>query len=177
MSDLNKSTNAQLFRQYSEILRELRRREIVRTNNAPAGDYAEWLVHRVRGGVLEPNSKKSHDIKDANGVLIQVKARVVSPKIGASQRQMSPFRSWDFDQAALIQFADDDYSVVRAVLVPVENVQSVAVQRSHVNGWIAHMTEALMTSDGTEDITGQVIRAANLKTVEPTAPATTGGVA
>ena len=163
MTELDFWSNAQLFEQYSTILRELRRRTVIRTNNAPAGDYAEWLVHRALGGRIAPSAQKSYDIETSDGTLVQVKARVVSTKINAGQRQMSPFRSWDFHKAALVQFSEHNYSVVRAVLVPVGEVRAVSAWRSHVNGSIAHMTEALMTSAGSADIT-EAIRAAAVST-------------
>ena len=166
MTNVDTWSNAQLFEQYSTILRELRRRTVIRTNNAPAGDYAEWLVHRALGGRMAPNSEKSYDIETGDGVLVQVKARVVSMKITASQRQMSPFRSWNFHQAALVQLADSDYSIARAVLVPVEEVRAVAAWRQHVAGSIAHMTEALMTSAGSKDITDELRAAAVLTPAE-----------
>lgn len=176
MTALTAWSNAQLFEQYSAILGELRRREITRTNNAPAGDYAEWLVQRALGGRLAPNSEKSFDLETEDGTRVQVKARVVSEKILASQRQMSPFRTWEFDQAAMVQFAERDYSIVRAVLVPVEQVQDTARWTKHVNGHVAFMTEALMTSSGSSDITDAVRAASELSPAEVGQWASTGEI-
>ena len=39
------------------VLAELHRREVIRTTNAPAGDYAEWLAQRATKGELAPNLK------------------------------------------------------------------------------------------------------------------------
>ena len=49
------------------ILAELRRRGVIRTGNAPAGDYAELLVQRATGGQLAPNSQKSWDVLSPDG--------------------------------------------------------------------------------------------------------------
>jgi hypothetical protein len=163
MTTVNTWSNAQLFEQYSAILGELRRRDVTRTNNAPAGDYAEWLVQRALGGRLAPNSEKSFDLETEDGTRVQVKARAVSEKILAGQRQMSSFRTWAFDQAAMVQFAKNDYSIVRAVLVPVEQVRDSARWTKHVNGHVAFMTEALMTSPGSTNIT-DAVRAASEST-------------
>ena len=54
--DLSSHTAAELFALYRSILRELRARGVVRTENAPAGDYAEHLVARALGGTLASNS-------------------------------------------------------------------------------------------------------------------------
>ncbi|MGZ4481812.1 MAG: hypothetical protein ACXVY5_06365, partial [Gaiellales bacterium] len=55
------------------------------------------------GGKLAPNSQKSWDVDAPEGRL-QVKARLVSDLKNRSQRQVSPFRSWDFDAAVSVLF-------------------------------------------------------------------------
>jgi hypothetical protein len=47
---------------YRAILRELRSRGVIRTDNAPVGDYAEYLVATTLGGQLAPNSEKAWDV-------------------------------------------------------------------------------------------------------------------
>ena len=55
---------AELLAGYAGILAELRRRGVVRTNNAPVGDYAEWLAARALGGEIVANaSEKSYDLR------------------------------------------------------------------------------------------------------------------
>jgi hypothetical protein len=70
------------------IVRELLSRGIVRSANAPAGDYAELLVQRACGGALAPKSQKSWDVLTPNGRRLQVKARVITPE--NPSRQLSP---------------------------------------------------------------------------------------
>src|SRR5438445_11602779 len=77
------------------ILAELKRRGVIRSGNAPAGDYAELLVQRATGGELGPAAQKSWDVKTASGELLQVKARVVTDPTARGERQLSVFRSWD----------------------------------------------------------------------------------
>lgn len=94
MSDLPELTRLpvkQLLQLEANIVAELRRRDLVRTNNKPLGDIAELVVWLARGGVLEPNSTKSHDITTATGHRIQVKA-MASRTAGAGAK-FSPFRS------------------------------------------------------------------------------------
>lgn len=67
---------ATLLASYQAILDELRRRGVVRTGNAPASGYAEYLVARLLDGQLPANSEKSWHVA-ANGRRIQVKCRVV----------------------------------------------------------------------------------------------------
>jgi len=66
------------FSLYRAILRELKSRGVIRTENAPVGDYAEYLVATALGGQLAANSEKSWDVLSENGEKLQVKARVVS---------------------------------------------------------------------------------------------------
>ncbi|KQP82156.1 hypothetical protein [Aeromicrobium sp. Leaf291] len=153
VEQLTSATPEQLLAGYAAVLRELRSREIVRTNNAPAGDYAEWLAQRALGGVLAPNSVKSYDLTLDDGTRVQVKARVVGHPILNSQRQMSPFRSWDFGLGALVQLSSVDYSVLRATLVPTSEIRSRATYRSHVSGDVAFMTDDLLGAPGARDVT------------------------
>lgn len=150
---------ADLFAAYRQILGELRERGIVRSDNAPAGDYAEYLVTKAFDGVLAAASEKSWDVL-AVGRKIQVKCRVVSDPIGARQRQLSPFRSFDFDAAVIVLFRNTDYSVLRGVELPVDVVKNASVFRSHVNGHVVRATDALLTHESAFDLTELLNRAA-----------------
>ena len=153
------SSPGELFALYRMILNELRRRGIVRTANAPAGDYAEFLVATALSGSLAPNSEKSYDVL-AGGRRLQVKCRVVSAQARVGQLQLSPFRSFDFDDAVIVLLADDDYSVRRATRVPVPLIQSAARFSAHVNGHVVHARPGLLGEPGTEDLTSR-LRAAS----------------
>ena len=151
----------ELLARYAAILAELRRRDVVRTNNAPAGDYVEWLVARALGVQrVTSTSEKSYDLIAGEYGKMQLKARVVSEPIKAGQRQTSPFRSWDFDHAALVQLRDVDYAVVRAVLLPMSVVREVAVFQRHINGSIVFMTPALLGHPQATDVTDRLQQAA-----------------
>src|SRR3954451_10465145 len=99
------------------ILAELRRRGVIRTGNAPAGDYAELLVRVATGGQLAPNSQRSWDVLTPAGERLQVKARVVTSPTAHGERQLSVFRSWDFDAVMIVLF-DDEFGVWRASRIP-----------------------------------------------------------
>jgi hypothetical protein len=64
---------------------ELRDRRVLRTNNPPVGDYAEWLVARALGSELETNANPSFDLTSTVYGRVQVKARVVSTPAKAGQ--------------------------------------------------------------------------------------------
>jgi hypothetical protein len=134
-------------------LSELRHRGIIRTENAPAGDYAEYLVALAFGGELAPNSEKSWDVRTSSGERLQVKARVVSDPPTRGQRQLSPFRSFDFDSAVIVLLADTDYSVWRAVEVPRDVIEERSTFRSHVNGNVLHATADVLDHPDATDLT------------------------
>lgn len=155
--EVKTATLAELFASYRAILGELKRRKIVRTENAPAGDYAEYLVCKALGGTLAPNSERSFDLTAPERGRIQVKCRITDPSGANPRTQLSPFRSFDFDLAAIV-LLNADYSVGRAVLVPVATIQANASHRPHVNGHVVHARPALLDAPGNTDIT-DVVRA------------------
>ena len=150
----------QLGALYRAILAELRRRGVIRTGNAPVGDYAEWLVHQALGGELAPNSQPSWDVKTQAGELIQVKSRFVTDPQNRGERQLSPFRSWEFDAAVIVLF-DDEFQIWRATSVPVDVVKEEAHFVEHVNGHPVHATDQLLTKgdDLTQRLTDVAQRA------------------
>jgi hypothetical protein len=127
-------TNAELLALSGGALAELRERDVVRTANAPAGDLAERLVADAMRGNLAPNGQKSWDVlvrpsvSDTPAQRVQVKARVVTDPANAGQRQVSAFRSWDFESVMFVLF-DPMYRVRAAALVP---AQLVREQATHV---------------------------------------------
>ena len=151
-------TLAELFQLYRAILAELRRRKVVRTENAPAGDYAEYLVAAAFGGRLAANSEKSYDVLSVDGERLQVKARVVSAPPKAAQLQLSPFRSFDFDSAVIILLSSVDYALWKAAKIPAAVVQAAGVHSNHVNGTIVFARADLMDHAEAVDIT-EAIRA------------------
>ncbi len=151
--DLRAARAVELLGTYRAILAELRRRGILRTSNAPTGDYAECLVGAFSGGELAPNSERSWDVLTSAGVKIQVKARVSPAGSGAGTRQLSVIRTWGFDRLAVALF-DDDYSIRTASLLPVSAVRAVARFVPHVNGYRVAASDDLLAEG--DDITDEL---------------------
>lgn len=93
------------------------------------------------GGTLERNSSKGHDLVTGDGRRVQVKARLVRSVKRKSERQLSVFRSFDFQDCLVLLF-DPEYEVRSATLVSTEIVQ--ARFRKHVNGAVFFATEELL---------------------------------
>jgi hypothetical protein len=159
--DLSAFTESGLFSLYRAILRELKQRGVVRTDNAPVGDYAEYLVAIALGGQLALSSEKSWDVLSPDGEKLQVKARVVSDPAEPGQLQLSPFRSFGFDSAIIVLLSATDYAVSRASKVPRHVVESSTVYRQHVNGNVLHARPEIMGHPDATDLTA-TLRAAQL---------------
>jgi hypothetical protein len=128
-----------LLGRYAAILQELRDRGVVRTRNAPLGDYAEHLAAQVYGGELAANSVKSYDLLAADGRRVQVKARTIDPKTRAGA-VFSAFRSFDFDVAVLITLDSSTYALRWAREVAVADIETAGRYSSHVNGRLIRIT-------------------------------------
>jgi hypothetical protein len=129
--DLKLFSVSELLELSRGVLSELRCRHVIRTTNAPAGDYAEWLTMLATDGELAPNSEKSWDVKAKDERLIQVKARVVVDPENRGQRQLSAFRSWDFTDALVVLF-DERYGVWKATRFSVEQLK----ENSSHTAWV-----------------------------------------
>jgi hypothetical protein len=157
--DLATFSEPGLFSLYRAILSELKNRGVIRTENAPVGDYAEYLVAAALNGHLAPNSEKSWDVLTNDGERLQVKARVVSEPAQPDQLQLSPFRSFDLDSAVIVLLSAADYAVARASKVPSRIVETSAVYRQHVNGNVLFARPEIMNHPEATDLTA-TLRAA-----------------
>lgn len=156
MSDLTAKATAELLRLYGAILSELRRREVVRSANGPAGDYAELLFAKAFGWRLEGGSTSGHDAVDDLNVRYQVKCRRLTPQ--NRSRQLSFIRNLPdrpFDVLAGVLF-DEHFQVQRAALVPVALVQEHASYVAHVNAWRLLLRDAVWEWPGVQDVTDQL---------------------
>lgn len=136
-----------------EIMEELRERAVIRSANNPTGDLAEFLFCKAFAWVQAPNSMKSYDATDAHGVRYQIKGRRVHRR--NASRQLSAIRDFDsegFDWLAVVLF-DDDYSILRAGLVPKNIVAARGVHVAHTNSLKFMMTDSVWDDPGVRDVT------------------------
>lgn len=158
--DFRGAPTSELLSSYREVLAELRRREIVRTGNAPTGDYAETLVKVAFNGELAPNSEKSWDVLTPLGEKLQVKSRLLDDPTKSKQRQLSPIRSWGFDYLAIVLF-DSTYRVWRAVKIPADLVRGTGTHSDWVNGELIIARDSLLDHPQAEDLTGLLRKTAD----------------
>lgn len=132
---------------------ELQRRGILRSDNTPTGDYAEWLVSKALGLSLEGNSKAGYDAIGPDGTRYQIKARrLVTAK---TSRQLSALRNLDqdpFDVLVIVLFGPS-FDVLECWQVPIDVVREHAVWTKHVNGHRLHARGALLSDLRTRRLT------------------------
>lgn len=157
--DFQTASTNELFAAYRAILAELRSRGIVRTGNAPTGDYAETLVKVAFSGELAPNSEKSWDVITPAAERLQVKSRLLDNPSRAKQRQLSPIRSWEFDSLVIVLFATD-YSIWRAIKIPAVTIKDEGRFSDWVNGQLIIARDSLLAHEDAEDITDLLTSAA-----------------
>lgn len=131
LPDVSDLSVKQLLRLEASVVTELRRRNLVRTNNKPLGDIAEYVVWLARGGTLEPNSTKSHDITTPTGHRIQVKA--MATRSAGPGARFSPFRSDGYDTAVFVVF-DAMFEIVEALEVEASLIEDTIRFVPHIAG-------------------------------------------
>jgi len=137
-----------LLRQYTAIIDELKDRGIVRTNNAPLGDFTEWLIAKKMNLELAPNSKSGYDAISDAGMKFQIKGRRVTP--GNNSRQLSAIRKYDeadFDSLIAVVF-DQGFSIIEAYLIPHELVGKYGRYQKHTNALNLIMSGAILNDSG-----------------------------
>jgi alkylated DNA nucleotide flippase Atl1 len=133
-------TTPELLRDWSGIMRELRRREVIRTNNNPVGDIAEAIVADYYQGERGTFSQAGWDVKTPAGERIQVKAMRQTSE--SKRRNLSPIRDRDYDVVVVVVF-DEDFVVTEGFRITREVVEELFPHRAHVNGRVIIVTQAL----------------------------------
>lgn len=153
---IEQASVAELLRLHSEVMKELRRREIVRTSNNPVGDYAELLFSTAFGWALENSSSAGHDATDKDGLKFQIKSRRLTHQNGS--RQLSFIRRLPekkFDYLAGVLF-DDRYRVIRAIILPHDGLEARCKYSPHSNGWIMRLEDDCWNAAGARDVTSDL---------------------
>ena len=158
MNDITSLSNRELLKLYTELMTELRSREIVRSSNGPGADVAEGLVKQALSLTLNVASTAGYDGIDPDGRKIEVKCRRLTRH--NNSRQLSAIRNLEsahFDFLAGVLF-NEDFSVMRAALIPFHVVKNHSVFVKHTNAWKFVLRDGIWTLPGVEDITEQLRR-------------------
>ena len=116
MTNLHIQSAIELLELHVDIMKELRARDILRSNNLPTGDFGEYLFCEAFDWIRAPKSNKGFDAKDKKGKRYEIKSRRITRD--NKSRQLSAIPNFDrFDILAAVLF-DDYYQVKRAALIP-----------------------------------------------------------
>lgn len=151
-NDLAAVTVGQLLEQYAGILAELRLRGLVRTNNAPIGDLAEYCAAIVYDGLLAPNSEKSYDLVAHDGRKVQVKVRMIRSDTSPSA-VFSPIRSFGFDAGVFLLIDGDRGDVLIARELTADEILAVGKHRAHTNGVVVRVGQVRSAATPGIDLT------------------------
>lgn len=162
-ANLSSMTVVELLNLHARVAAELRARGVTRTSNNPTGDLAEVLFCRAFDWQQTGNSNANLDAVSSDGARYQIKGRRLTRLNGS--RQLSAIRDLDgahFDFLAGVLFAED-YSVIRAVIVPRAAVAQRATFVSRTNSHKFFLRDDVWELPGARDVTAE-LRAVNFDT-------------
>lgn len=156
MNDLTKLSPRELLVLHSRVADELRERKITRTSNNPTGELAEYLFCKAFGWEQAANSQANYDAIDSNGVRYQIKGRRMTRY--NKSRQLSALRDMaggHFDYIAAVLFRED-FTVVRAALIPHTVVLQRATYIQHTNSHRFLLRDEIWTIGEVRDVTSEL---------------------
>ncbi len=152
MGDLEALSDWEVLQLHSRVSGELRRRGLTRSANNPVADLAERVAARALNLTLAEKSSTGFDARDQDGLRYEIKARRQTRS--SKPTHFSAIRGLEnqyFDRLVVVLFGED-YSVVRASLLPFEAVKRLARFRRHVNGSLLYLRD-VWTAPDSKDIT------------------------
>ena len=142
-------TTDELLGDWAAIMRELRKRDIIRTNNNPVGDIAEAIVHAHYGGERAGFSQAGWDVRTPEEERIQVKSVRTTPT--TKRKNLSPIRDTDYDSVVIVVF-NEDFQVTEGLKLTREVADELSSYRAHVNGRILYLTTRLLDDPRVERV-------------------------
>jgi hypothetical protein len=147
--DPAKRSTRELLADWAAIMRQLRARDVIRTNNNPIGDIAEAIVAAHYDGERGSFSQAGWDVRLADGTKLQVKALRLTGARG--RRNLTPIRDTDYDAVIVVIF-NEDFRVSEGLRIPRATVEQLFPHREHVNGRIITVTNKLRAAASVEVI-------------------------
>lgn len=153
MKDLGESKIPELLRLYTDLLKELANRGIVRSANNPVAGVGEYLVARALELKPAPLSTKGYNATDSKGKKYEIKSRRLTQS--NQSRMLSAIRdckSGHFDFLVGVLF-NEDFSLYKGCLIPHSIVLLKSTFKEHVNAHILELDDTLWSCEGVIDIT------------------------
>jgi hypothetical protein len=130
-------------------MRELRVRDVIRTNNNPVGDIAEAIVAAHYGGERGGFSQAGWDVRTPEGERIQVKAMRTTAT--TKRRNVSHIRDSDYDSVVIVIF-DEDFRVLEGLKITRDVVEELFAIRPYLNGRVILVSQSLRADPRVEKV-------------------------
>ena len=150
--NLGAFATSDLLLTYSGVMRELRRRGVLRSNNNPVSDIAEWLAAKAFDLTLAVKSEKTFDAVASDGTRYQIKSRRLTPENDSTQ--LGVVRHLDargFDYLLALYF-DEDFILASAYRIPHEAVCEHSLWSEAQKGHVLHAKDALVRDPRCENV-------------------------
>jgi len=121
---------------YSDLMEELRNRNVIRSSNNPVADYAEYIVSHKLGLKLKTGSNKGYDAIDKKGLRYQIKSRRITTH--NKSLQLGVIRNLidkPFDFLIAIIF-NNNFSINAIYKIPFKVIKKYSRFSKHQNGHI-----------------------------------------
>lgn len=151
-SSLEKQQDQELLKLYSELLEELRKRRLTRTNNNPVADYAEKVAVEHLGLKQAHKEAKGYDATDGEGGKYQIKGRRITRH--NSSRQLGVIRNLDdnlFDFLIAVVF-DEVFNLCEMWKIPHSIIKRYGKWSHQQNGYVLHLQGNLLLDAEVERI-------------------------
>lgn len=146
--DVVEKTTPELLGDWAAIMRALRERGVIRTNNNPVGDIAEAIVADHFKGERGSFSQAGWDVKTGDE-RIQVKALRQTPN--TNRTNLSPIRDADYDSVVIVIF-NEDFQVTEGLRLSRSLVEELFDHKDYVNGRVIRVTRKLREDPRVESV-------------------------
>ena len=147
--DTGSASLGELLATYRHILRELRVRGVLGTDEQPTAGYAELLVASHYQGSRTPEGGTPWDVLAGDGRRLKVRAQIPAVTGDGPSRALAAIRSWDFDLLLVVLF-EDTYGIARAIEMPASAAESAASFAPKRNGYVVLATDEFLAEHGTD---------------------------
>jgi hypothetical protein len=139
--DLTNWTTRDLLKLWAAIMRELFRRDVVRTANNPIGDIAEAVVAEHYAGKRESFSNSGWDVTAPDGERLEVKGI----RIAAARRRanLSPLPATSTYTHVVVVVFDAELRVTEALRIPRAAVERLFAPRKKDGARIIRLSQKL----------------------------------
>ncbi len=152
--DFSDKTNGELFALLANVMRELRKRDLVRTANNPVADLGERLFCSALGWHREQNQAKDFDAITEKQEKVQIKARrMTREKDSMRSGVIRDKEGWDL--IALAMF-DADFMIKRAIIVPRQTVLRHMKWSKRQLGWYISLTQRFWREPDIVDVSKEL---------------------